>query len=231
MSNQLSWRRKIQLEGGLRRGKEVYYLVGFCRNLTCFCSLSTISPTSALKVKERPLVLIGELFLHCMENIDIIWYDKVSLSFIHIFIFFVMSTFFLSSNVKKSVKKTVGCGWGCGWWRAHIGVLQFSSKLRTFVWNCATVSTLLGRLSTRFWNLAAGIFSHLSTRALARLGHWHWVIKPGSFKPCFFSLSWRWWIRLRSGIHAHLRSLPPGNMEKNVSLWTLLCAQGHCHVE
>ena len=117
--------------------------------------------------------------------------------------------------------------WTCEWWRTHIWVLQFSFKTADIRMKLQQFPLFWKGLSTRFWNLAAGIFSHLSTRALVRLGHWQWVIKPGSFKPCFSSLSWRWWIRLWSGIRAHWRSLPPGN----ISLWTLLCAQGHCHVE
>lgn len=42
-----------------------------------------------------------------------------------------------------------------------------------------TASTVLGILSFRFWNLAAGGYFHSATRALVKSGHWCWEIRPG----------------------------------------------------
>lgn len=65
--------KKENTIGGRPEERKSGFLFGrILSNLTCFCSLSTISPTSALKVKERPLVLIWEPLIHCMENIDMI---------------------------------------------------------------------------------------------------------------------------------------------------------------
>ena len=41
-----------------------------------------------------------------------------------------------------------------------------------------TASTLLGRLSTRCWNIAAGTYFHLARKALEKSGT-DWVIRPG----------------------------------------------------
>ena len=40
-------------------------------------------------------------------------------------------------------------------------------------------STLLGRLSTRCWNIAAGTCFHLAT-SISEVRHWCWAIRPGS---------------------------------------------------
>ena len=41
-------------------------------------------------------------------------------------------------------------------------------------------STLLGRLFTRCWNIAAGTCFHSSHKSISEVGHRCWAIRPGS---------------------------------------------------
>ena len=51
---------------------------------------------------------------------------------------------------------------------SHSKIMGINMELIPFA--AITVSTLLGRLSTRCWNIAAGICFHSATRALVRSG-------------------------------------------------------------
>jgi hypothetical protein len=82
-----------------------------------------------------------------------------------------------------------------------------------------TTSTLLGRLSIRCWNIAAEICFHSATRALVRsgtdvgrLGLWLAVCLPIHPK----------------GVQAS--QVLPNQSRQTISVWTSLCARGHCNV-
>jgi hypothetical protein len=91
-----------------------------------------------------------------------------------------------------------------------------------------TASTLLGRLSTRSWNIATGICVHSATRALVRLGTdvgWLVLIHSqcsSSSQRCSMEFRWRALCRPVKFFHT--------NLDKPF-LYGPHCASGQCHAE
>ena len=61
---------------------------------------------------------------------------------------------------------------------SHFKIIGINMELVGPPFAATTASTLLGRLSTTFENIAAGTCCHSATR-ISEAGHWWWVIRPG----------------------------------------------------
>ena len=64
------------------------------------------------------------------------------------------------------------------YWRSHSKIMGINMELVP-PFAAITASTLLGMISTRCWNIAAGTCLH-STTSISEVGHWCRAIRPGS---------------------------------------------------
>ncbi|KAK6307892.1 hypothetical protein J4Q44_G00211630 [Coregonus suidteri] len=110
---------------------------------------------------------------------------------------------------------------------SHSKIMGINMELVPF-FAAITASTLLGRLFTRCWNIAAGTCFHSATRALVRSGTD--VGRLGLAYSRRSNSSQRCSMGLRSGLCAGQASSST-LISTNHSVWTSLCAQGHCHAE
>ena len=90
-----------------------------------------------------------------------------------------------------------------------------------------TASTLLGRLSTRCWNITAGTCVHSATRALVMsgtdVGRLGLARSRHSNSKVFDGVK----VRARSKQVKFFHTV----RQKNISVCTSPCARGHCHAE
>ena len=52
-------------------------------------------------------------------------------------------------------------------------------KSLALIWSWFPFAAILGRISTRCWNIAAQTFFHSAT-SISEVGHWCWAFRPGS---------------------------------------------------
>jgi hypothetical protein len=126
--------------------------------------------------------------------------------------FFIIELYILENPYKPHDKKVCG--------------RLFAEHLIPKSWAVRTASTLLGRLSTRCWNIAAGTCFHSAVN-ISEVEHWCRTIRPGSqsafqFIPKVFD---------RVEVRALCMSVLPHRSRENIYVWTSLCTWGNCHDE
>ena len=113
----------------------------------------------------------------------------------------------------------------------HLLVEHLIPKSWELIWSWApftaiTASTLLERLSTRCWNIAARTCFHSATSALVRSGTVVGLL--GLVRSRRSNSSQRCSKGLRS---VQASQVLPHRSWQTISVWTSLCAHGHCHAE
>jgi hypothetical protein len=113
----------------------------------------------------------------------------------------------------------------------HLLIEHLIPKSLALIWSWSsfaaiTASTLLGSISTRCWNIAAGTYFHSATRALVRSDTD--VGRLGLARSRRSNSPWRWSMGLRSGLFAGQSSSFTPLLTNHFRMHLALCT-GHCH--